>query len=181
MKQFLIVAFVALLVLCVVGTLQKLDEIEAQKALENLSATEEGNAQDVPENPHANVERKVTVDVDLTRMNRTMQMTAAYRLMANPREFVGKTFRMSGMFLTRVDEKDGKRYFGCQFYDPGCSCCAPGVLEFVPKDSYSWPEDFPPEQSSAKIIGRLELYDIDVGKHVYTVPHLVDAYVDKAR
>lgn len=170
MKRFLIVALVAVTVLAVIGTLQKLDEIEAQKALETPPAAVEGAEKE-----------EVPIDIDFTRMNKTIQTSAAYRLMANPSQYVGKTIRMSGMFLTRVDKKDGKRYYGCEFMDPGCSCCAPGVMEFVPKEKYKWPTDFPDEESLVKVTGRLEMYEISVGQRTYTVPHLVDADVDKAR
>ncbi len=64
----------------------------------------------------------VKVDFDFTRMNSTMMATYSYRLAANPKEFAGKTLRISGIFLTRVDEEDGKRYFGCLMGNSeGCS------------------------------------------------------------
>ena len=61
----------------------------------------------------------VKVDFDFTRMNPTMQMTYTYRLGASPKEFEGKTLRISGTFLTRVDKEDGKRYFGCLMGNQG--------------------------------------------------------------
>ena len=48
------------------------------------------------------------VDFDFTRMNPTVRMTHVYRLASSPTEFSGKTFRISGMFLTRVD-KEGRQ------------------------------------------------------------------------
>ena len=87
----------------------------------------------------ASTNDSVKVDFDFTRMNATMRATYMYRLAAMPGEFEGKTIRVSGTLLTRVDEEDGKRYFGCLLGDPGgCSCCSPGgVLEFVPKGTYA--------------------------------------------
>ena len=119
----------------------------------------------------------VKVDYDFTRMNPTMRMTYTYRLGANPKEFVGKTLRISGTLLTRVDKEDGKRYFGCFMGDPGgCSCCSPGgVLEFMPKDSYAWPTNFPPLESRVTITGRLKMFEVGTPEQSFTIPRLVDA------
>ena len=118
-----------------------------------------------------------TVDFDFTRMNQTMRITHAYRLASSPTEFSGKTFRISGMFLTRVDEEDGKRYFGCFMSDPGgCSCCAPGgVLEFIPRECYVWPTNFPPSESRVTVTGRLKMFDIGPQEQSMSIPRLVDA------
>ena len=117
------------------------------------------------------------VDFDLTRMNPTVRMTYTYRLAANPREFEGKTLRISGTFLTRVDKRDGKRYFGCLMGDPGgCSCCAPGgVLEFIPRECYVWPTNFPPSKSRVTVTGRLKMFDIGPQEQSLSIPRLVDA------
>jgi len=125
----------------------------------------------------------VKVDFDFTRMNPTMRMTYTYRLGANPKEFVGKTLRISGTLLTRVDKENGKRYFGCLMGDPGgCSCCSPGgVLEFMPKDSYTWPTNFPPLESRVMITGRLEMFEVGPPEQAFTIPRLVDADIFKPR
>ena len=125
----------------------------------------------------------VKVDFDFTRMNDTMRTTYTYRLAASPKEFEGKTLRVSGTFLTRVDEKDGKRYFGCLMGDPGgCSCCAPGgVLEFMPKDSYVWPTDFPSVESRITLTGRLQMFEVETPEQSFTIPRLVDADISALR
>lgn len=114
----------------------------------------------------------VKVDFDFTSMNSTMKVTYTYRLAANPKEFVGKTLRLSGMFLARVDKQDGKRYFGCLMGDPGgCSCCAPGgVLEFVPQSSYVWLTNFPPVESRITVMGRLEMFEVGSSEQSFTIP-----------
>ncbi len=125
----------------------------------------------------------VKVDFDFTRMNPTMMATYSYRLAANPREFAGKTLRLSGTFLTRVDEEDGKRQFGCLMDNSGgCSCCGPGnVLEFVPKDSYTWPTGFPPVESRITVTGRLVMSNADPPGQFFSFPRLVDADVLQSR
>jgi len=119
--------------------------------------------------------KSAKVDIDFTRLSQTMQQTYAYRLGADPAEFANKTLRVSGIFLTRVDEKDGKRYYGCTMGESGCSCCTPGVLEFVPKSSYHWPTNFPPVESTITVTGRVKVYKVTDGKDVYIIPRLDDA------
>lgn len=120
-----------------------------------------------------------TVDFDFTRMNATMRTTYAYRLVANPKEFEGKTLRVSGVLLTRVDESDGKRYFACMMGNPGgCACCSSGgVLEFEPKSSYRWPTNFPPVESSVTVSGLLKMVEMEEDGRTYSFPRLFDADV----
>lgn len=82
--------------------------------------------------------------------------------------------------LTRVDMDDGKRYFGCLLGDPGgCSCCAPGnVLEFMPKDIYAWPTNFPPSESRITVTGRLKMAEVGPQGQTFSIPRLVDADMD---
>ncbi len=125
----------------------------------------------------------VAVDLDFTRMNPTMQMAYVYRLAANPKEFEGKALRISGTYLTRVDESDGKRYFGCLLSGaPGsCSCCSMGcVLEFEPSDPDDWTTNCPPVQSSIVVSGLLRMVkssDNVQRQPVATIPRIVRADV----
>ena len=116
-------------------------------------------------------------DFDFTRMNPTVRMTHAYRLSSVPTEFAGKTFRISGTFLTREDNEIGKRYFGCLIGEGGgCSCCEPsGVLDFMPKESYVWPTNFPPVYSRITVTGRLKVLKVGPQNDPVTIPCLVDA------
>lgn len=123
------------------------------------------------------------VDFDFTRMNPTMRQTYNYRLAANPREFEGKTLRVAGIYLTRVDESDGKRYFGCLLSGApgGCSCCSMGcVLEFEPSDPDDWATNCPPVESSIVVSGLLRMEvsgDNALPQSVATIPRLVGADV----
>lgn len=123
------------------------------------------------------------VDLDFTRMGAIMRQTHTYRLSAFPTEFEGKTLRIPGRFLTRVDETDGKRYFGCLLADPGgCSCCAPGaVLEFVPVESYKWPDDFPETERRITVSGRLKMFEVKEKDTMFSIPRLVDAEIRQVR
>lgn len=142
--------------------------------------TSKGAKSSVNESPATN--ENVKVDFDFTCMNPTMKMTYTYRLGASPKEFEGKALRISGIFLTRVDKEDGKRYFGCFMGDPGgCSCCAPGgVLEFIPRECYVWPTNFPPSKSRVTVTGRLKMFDIGPQGQSLTIPRLVDADISWA-
>ena len=118
-------------------------------------------------------------EIDFTRMNPTMKMSYAYRLAANPEEFAGKTVRISGQFLTRIDEEDGKRYFGCLIGDAaGCSCCSSAfVLEFTSKAGYAWPTNFPPAESMIRLTGTLKMFEVVESGQSYEIPRLVDAEI----
>lgn len=120
-----------------------------------------------------------TVDFDFTRMNATMRTAYTYRLGVNPKEFEGKTLRLSGVLLTRVDESDGKRYFACKMGNPGgCACCSPGcVMEFEPKSSYKWLTNFPPVESSVTVSGLLKMVEMEEDGQTYSFPRLFDADV----
>ncbi len=120
---------------------------------------------------------RLNVDFDFTRMNPTVRTTYSFRLAADPTEFTGRVIRVSGKFLTRVDMDDGKRYFGCLLGDPGgCSCCAPGnVLEFMPKDIYAWPTNFPPSESRITVTGRLKMAEVGPQGQTFSIPRLVEA------
>ena len=152
---FLVALFAAVILLCIASASQDVNSV-----LGGVAEREE-----------------VKVNLDLTRMNPTMRMTHMYRLAANPREFAGKMLRISGTFLTRVDKEDGRRYFGCLMGEPGgCSCCAPGgVLEFMPKDSYIWPTNYPPVESRITVTGRLKMFEVGPKEQSVTIPCLVDA------
>lgn len=122
------------------------------------------------------------VDIDLTRMSRTARFTCEYRLNANPAEFEGKTFRILGGLVSRIDEEDGSRRFGCLMDDAGgCSCCSTGfVLEFVPSDPEAWATNWPSIDSPITVSGRLEMFesgDNALPQPSVRTPRLVDATV----
>lgn len=122
------------------------------------------------------------VDIDLTRMSQTARLTCEYRLNANPAEFEGKTFRISGSLVTRVDEEDGRRHFGCRMDDAGgCACCSMGfVLEFDPSDSEAWATNWPSIDSPITVSGRLEMNETGDNMQrqpIVKMPRLVDATV----
>ena len=96
--------------------------------------------------------------VELTDVDALSDVTD-FRLGANPKEFEGKSLRISGVFLTRIDESAGERHFACLLGNPGgCACCSPGgVLEFEPKGSYKWPTNFPPVESGITVSGLLKM------------------------
>lgn len=130
----------------------------------------------------ASTNSSADVDIDLTRMSQTARFSCEYRLNANPSEFEGKTLRISGTLVTRMDKADGRRHFGCLINDGGgCTCCSTGfVLEFVPSDSEAWAISWPSIDSPITVSGRLEMVQVGdnaLRQPVVTIPRLVDAQV----
>lgn len=116
------------------------------------------------------------VDFDFTRMNQTMRATYIYRLAGNPGDFAGKTLRISGQFVTGIDENDGIRRYGCLLMDQG-GCCSQGVLEFIPRDTYAWPTNCPPIQARITLCGRIKIVEVREGKRSLSIPQIQDAEI----
>ena len=56
-----------------------------------------------------------------------------------------------------------------------------GVLEFMPKDSYVWPTNFPPVESRITLTGRLQMFEVGTPEQSFTIPRLVDADISALR
>jgi len=133
-----------------------------------------------PAHPSQIDESSGEIDFDFTRMNQTVLAAYIYRLAAHPPEFEGKLLRFAGSFVTAVDEEDGKRHFGCRVEDGGggCPCCSQAIiLEFEPNDSALWQTNFPPEESSITVTGKLKMVRETNYGQTYDVPHLVNSDV----
>ena len=96
------------------------------------------------------------VDVDLTPLSSTMVYSEVYNMMYEPDEYIGKTIKMEGNFTAYLDEDTGKRYYSCIIQD-ATACCAQGI-EFVLKDEYSYPDDYPKEGERITVVGIFDTY-----------------------
>ncbi len=118
---------------------------------------------------------RADVDFDLMSMKPSLRSSTTYRLAANPVEFEGKTLRLAGAFVLAEDEDSAgvhRSFAIAPASEAGCVCCSVvDPVEFLPKAKYSWPGDFPSNESPIVVTGRLEMYD-EAGRRF---PRIADA------
>ncbi len=68
------------------------------------------------------------IDIDLTQMSATMIYSEVYNMLYNPRDYIGKTIRMTGTYNPYFDDSTGLIYNLCLIAD-ATACCQQG-LEF---------------------------------------------------
>ena len=103
-------------------------------------------AETTVEEPEAETSKKTdaapaadgAIDVDLTQMSATMVYAEVSNMMTHPKEYVGKTVKMSGDFNIFKSETD--IYYACVIRD-ATACCAQG-LEFVLSDGKAYPKEY---------------------------------------
>ena len=96
------------------------------------------------------------IDIDLTALSSTMIYSEVSNMMFEPDDYVGKTVKMEGNFSVYHDEASDKYYFACIIQD-ATACCAQG-LEFVLKDSYKFPDDYPEVGEEVCVSGVFDTY-----------------------
>lgn len=129
----------------------------------NASIPEQKNLL-IDENLMENADK--SVDYDLTVMNADMVYASVYQLMVDPEDFIGKTFKMEGIFYAQYYEVTNKNYYYLIIED-ALACCAQG-MEFVWGDgNHVYPDDYPKNQSRAVIKGKFETYKEDGDDRTY--------------
>lgn len=118
---------------------------------------------------------KVPVDVDLTEMSPTMVYSEVYNMMMTPEDYVGKSVRMNGMYVSFYEEEKDFRYFACIVKD-ATACCSQGI-EFVLTEDYRYPEDYPEDGDDIVVTGVFDTYM--EGSHMYCT--LKDAHLEYIR
>ena len=97
------------------------------------------------------------VDYDLTQMDSDMVYATVYQLMVDPDSYIGKTFRIDGIYYAGQDQNNGNYYHCCIIKD-AMACCAQG-LEFVWGDgSHVYPDEYPAEDTEIEVQGTFETY-----------------------
>ena len=100
---------------------------------------------------------KDKVDYDLTEMDSDMIYATVYQMMASPKEYEGKMFRIEGNFYAAYDKASKKHYFYCVIQD-ATACCAQGI-EFVWGDgSHVYPSEYPKENAKIVVEGVFGTY-----------------------
>lgn len=138
---------------------------------EGLSADdlpqERQGTDDLPEaSEETGTQAAAGVDYDLTAMSSDMVYAMVYHMMTDPYTYVGKTFRMDGLYYSVYYEPTAKYYHYCIIQD-ALACCAQG-MEFVLDDgTHTSPEDYPEENTGVVVQGVFETYQEDGDSSLY--------------
>ncbi len=97
------------------------------------------------------------IDIDMTLLSNTMVYSELFNMMVSPEDYIGKSVKMKGTFSAVHDDASGNDYFACVVMD-ATACCSQG-LEFIPVESYRYPEDFPAEGEKICIKGVFDMYE----------------------
>lgn len=108
----------------------------------------------------------VIIDYDLTNMSSDMVYAIVYQMMVDPDAYIGKAFRMEGMYYAVYYEPTGKYYHYCIIQD-ALACCAQG-MEFDWGDgSHVYPDEYPKENTKIVVQGTFETYREDGDDNLY--------------
>ncbi|MFR4350988.1 MAG: hypothetical protein ACLT3H_04860 [Roseburia sp.] len=103
-----------------------MERLNSENAVDKGSG---GQMEDAGEqNGGVDPENSSGVDYDLTDMNSDMIYVAVYQMMIDPDAYVGKTFRMSGLYDAECYEPAGQYYHYCIIEDVA-AFCAQGTFE----------------------------------------------------
>ena len=109
------------------------------------------------------------VDLDLTQFNDMMAYSGLFNVYNDPEVYVGKIIKLKGQFDCSEEDESGRRFYAVVLTDAS-ACCAIG-LDFVLKDDYVYPKDYPNIGANITVVGRFEMYK--EGEDIFA--HLVDA------
>lgn len=105
-------------------------------------------------------------DFDLTSMSSDMVYATVYQMMTAPDTYIGKSFRMDGLYYAGYYEPTAKHYHYCIIQD-ALACCAQG-MEFVWGDgSHVYPNEYPKENAKIVVQGTFETYKEDGDGNLY--------------
>ena len=97
------------------------------------------------------------VDYDLTVMNSDMVYATVYQMIVDPETYVGKTFRINGIYYSAYYEPTNEYCHYCVIQD-ATACCAQG-LEFIwGNGSHIYPDEYPKDTTEIIVEGTFEIY-----------------------
>ena len=91
------------------------------------------------------------VDVDLTALGSTMVYAEVYTMMTKPDDYIGKTIKANGPYVTSLYEGS---YYHFVLVDGVDSCCPEGLM-FVWSGENSYPE----EETRIEVVGVFGSYE----------------------
>lgn len=126
---------------------------EAVDELQEKTTTEDSKPED--NKPESGLED--AIDVDLTKLSSTMVYSEVYNMMYTPEDYIGKTVKMSGMFVAYTNQ-DQSQFYPAVIIADATACCSQG-LEFVLEGNPSYPEGYPEMETEITVVGTFETYE----------------------
>lgn len=123
-------------------------------AKEPLTEEEETKKPTADLQPDSQGASTVSVDVDLTTLSSPMVYAEVFNMMMSPDEYIGKTIRMTGIFVVYQNPETNQVYCGVIVED-AAACCAQG-FELVMPEERSYPQDYPAPESEITVLGTLQ-------------------------
>lgn len=121
-----------------------------------------------------NSDEEDSVDLDLTEMSSVMVYSQVYDMVYTSDNYLGKRIKISGPFTYHYDDETDQEYFAVLIAD-AMECCSQG-MEFVLKDQYRYPDDYPELGTEITVTGTFHSYQEDE----YTYCQLLDAILTVA-
>lgn len=135
--------------------------------IESETSSQQKNGSEKQEiSSEKNEEDILDVDYDLTNMSSDMVYAIVYQMMIDPDTYIGKTFRMEGLYSAGYYEPTEQYYHYCLIQD-ALACCAQG-LEFVWEDgNHIYPDEYPEEKVRIVVQGTFETYRENGDDYLY--------------
>jgi hypothetical protein len=128
---------------------------------DNLNVGEESKKEETKQiDEHNTIDYSKKVDYDLTLMNKDMVYGIIYDMITNSDKYIGKTFRIEGLYYANYHKSTDKYYHYCIVED-ALACCAQG-LEFIWDDGPNiYPDEYPENNTGIVIEGVFETYEAE--------------------
>ena len=107
----------------------------------------------------------VDVDVDLTRLSETVLSAELMNILANSKDYIGKTIKVSGIYSFAFHEPSGEIYHYV-ITKQGDACCQEG-LEFIWAGDHVFPDDYPAMGTPIVVYGEFTRYQGEGFRHFY--------------
>lgn len=159
MKNTFILLLVLILTGCGTSTINNKRTVSLEsKAGSNASAGLESKA------GNETVTNEQGIDYDLSVMGADMVYATVYQMMVDPDSYVGKSFRVRGIYYSVYSEENHMYYHFCMIKD-AAACCAQGIELLWKDEKMNMHEDCPDEDTVITVEGVFETYK--EGKNTY--------------
>ena len=120
---------------------------------DSMTKTEEKQTNSSADSTDSKDTTDLKIDVDLTKLSKTMVYSEVLNMMQSPKKYIGKVVKMKGTCSVLDDAINQKTYYSCIIQD-ATACCAQGIeFELEGKDP-KYPENY----SEICVIGQFDTY-----------------------